>query len=92
MPNIYDYAGPRCTRDHFEIVSIVDGERAPSSLRADTLTEAREIADRMASGRSDRPSVIELDFRQRIADFVTDRNCVIIETVRVENMTTRVFE
>ena len=90
MVNLYDVPEPRVTRDHYEITSIRDGIKAPIITRADTLNEAREIADRMAAGRTDRPCVIELGWRQRLC-VVEDRNAVVISTCRILNMGERVY-
>jgi hypothetical protein len=90
MPSIYDYEGPRITRDYFQVRVVKDGElSAVPNGPYDILREAREAADRMAANWSPPVTIYELDWRQRVENFTEDG--VYIECCRVLNMKDRIF-
>ena len=80
----------RVTVDHFQVRNVVDGRLNPFLQRCDCLTEAREVAQRIAVMRNPPPVIIEIDFRQHVEDFVNEKNAVVIEMVRIENMERRI--
>ncbi len=82
----------RVTHNSFNVRSIKDGQLNSFPTPCETLAEARELATRRAA-MSNRPlTIVELDFRQRIEEYADERNAIIIEVVRIENMTKRIFE
>jgi hypothetical protein len=83
---------PRTTRDHFEVVTIRAGVQSPFREQFGLLREAREAAETMAAGLTPRPVIIELHWRQRLAEFVDEQNAIVIETHRIADMSRRIFE